>query len=55
MERDSPNQVYFFDQSPSARADRLRKEARRMPSGVRRDELLWRAQQMEGLDLQPSK
>ena len=41
------NQVYRFDQTPSARAQRLRKDARGTPAGVRRDELLRRAQQIE--------
>ena len=47
--QESLNQVYRFDQNPSARAERLRKEARGTPQGVRRDELLRRAQQIEGL------
>lgn len=49
MEQDSANQVFRFDQEPSARAERLRKEARGTPTGVRRDELLRRARQIEGL------
>jgi hypothetical protein len=54
-----------FDQTPSARVKRLRKEARGTPPGVRRDELLRRVQQIENispaqeplasLDLQPPK
>ena len=49
MEQKPLNQIYRFDQNPSARAQRLRKEARGTPHGVRRDELLRRAQQVEGL------
>jgi hypothetical protein len=49
MEQKPLNQIYRFDQNPSARAQRLRKEARGTPHGVRRDELLRRAQQIEGL------
>jgi hypothetical protein len=49
MGQEPLNQVYRFKQSPSARAERLRKEARGTPHGVRRDELLRRAQQIEGL------
>jgi hypothetical protein len=49
MAQEPVNQVYRFDQNPSARAERLRKEARGTPPGVRRDELLRRAQQIEGL------
>jgi hypothetical protein len=47
MDQTSLNQVYRFDQAPSARVERLRKEARGMPLGVRRDELLRSAQQIE--------
>jgi hypothetical protein len=47
MDQASLNQVYRFDQAPSARVERLRKEARGTPPGVRRDELLRRAQQIE--------
>jgi hypothetical protein len=47
MDQASLNQVYRFDQAPSARVERLRKEARGTPPGVRRDELLCRAQQIE--------
>ena len=39
--------VYSFDQSPSAEAERLRKEARGTPAGVKCDQLLHRARQME--------
>lgn len=39
--------VYRFDQSPSAQAERLRREARGTPAGVKRDELLPRALQIE--------
>jgi hypothetical protein len=63
MDDASLNQVFRFDETPSARAERLRKDARGMPAGVRRDELLRRAQQIESassipkplasLDLQP--
>jgi hypothetical protein len=65
MDQASLNQVYRFDQAPSARVERLRKEARGTPPGVRRDELLRRAQQIENispaqepiasLDFQPPK
>jgi hypothetical protein len=41
------DQVYRFDQSPSAQAERLRKEARGTPPGVKRDQLLRRAHQIE--------
>ena len=47
MDQASLNQVYRFDETPSARAERLRKDARGTPAGVRRDELLRRAQQIE--------
>ena len=47
MEQASFNQMYRFDQSPSAQAERLRKEARGTPAGVRRDQLLRRARQIE--------
>jgi len=43
----SPNKIYRFDQTPSARMARLRKEACGTPPGVRRDELLRRAQQID--------
>jgi hypothetical protein len=43
----SPNRIYRFDQTPSARIARLRKEAGGTPPGVRRDELLRRAQQID--------
>lgn len=49
MERSPRNPVYRFDQTPSTQADRLRREARGTPHGVRRDELIRRAQQIEGL------
>jgi hypothetical protein len=49
MNQLSFDQVYRFDQTPSARAERLRKEARGTPPGVRRDELLRRAQQIENI------
>ena len=49
MKQEPANQVYRFDQNPSVRAERLRKEARGTPHGVRRDELLRRARQIEGL------
>ena len=45
--QDPPNQVYRFDQSPKAQAERLRKEARGTPAGVKRDQLLRRARQLE--------
>jgi hypothetical protein len=47
MEQDSVDQIYRLDQSPSAQAARLRKEARGTPPGVRRDQLLRRARQIE--------
>jgi len=47
MERASYDQIHRFDNSPPAKAERLRKEARGTPPGVRRDELLRRAQQIE--------
>lgn len=48
MEEKPPSdEVYRFDQSPSAQAKRLRQEARTAPSGVKRDELLRRAIQIE--------
>ena len=47
MEQDPLNQVYHFNQSPYAQAERLRKEARGTPPGVRRDQLLRRARQIE--------
>jgi len=49
MKQEPANQVYRFDKNPSVRAERLRKEARGTPHGVRRDELLRRARQIEGL------
>ena len=52
MEQEPLNRVYRFDQNPSARAERLRKEARGTPHGVRRDDLLRRAQQIEGLQIE---
>jgi hypothetical protein len=47
MERASYDQVHRFDSSPPAKAERLRKEARGTPPGVRRDDLLRRARQIE--------
>jgi len=47
MEQASFNQIFRFDQSPSAQAERLRKEARGTPPGLRRDQLLRRARQIE--------
>ena len=47
MEQASVNQIYRLDQSTSAQAERLRKEARGTPAGVRRDQLLRRARQIE--------
>jgi hypothetical protein len=65
MNQVSLDQVYRFDQTPSARVKRLRKEARGTPAGVRHAELLRRAQEIENisaaqepivsLDLQPPK
>ena len=43
------HQVHQFDQSLSAQAERLRKEARGTPAGVKRDELLRRARQIESM------
>jgi hypothetical protein len=42
-------QVYQFDQSPFAQAERLRKEARGTPAGVKREQLLRRARQIESM------
>ena len=47
MEQASLNQIYRFDHNPSAQAERLRKEARGTPLGVRRDQLLRIARQIE--------
>jgi hypothetical protein len=47
MNQELLNEVYRFDQRPSARAVRLRKEARDMPAGVQQDALLRWAQQIE--------
>ena len=47
MEQASLNQIYRFDHNPSAQAERLHKEARGTPPGVRRDQLLRRARQIE--------
>jgi len=47
MGQEPPDQVYRFDQGPSAQAERLRKEARGTPPGVKRDQLLRRARQIE--------
>ena len=47
MNQDPLNEVYRFDQRPSARAERLRKEARGMPPGVQQDALLRWAQHIE--------
>jgi hypothetical protein len=41
------DQVYRFDECPSAQAERLRKQARGTPPGVKRDQLLRRARQIE--------
>lgn len=41
------DKVYRFDESPVPRAERLRKEARGTPAGVKRDELLRRALRIE--------
>jgi hypothetical protein len=41
------DQVYRFDERPFAQAERLRKEARGTPPGVKRDQLLRRARQIE--------
>jgi hypothetical protein len=42
-------QVYQFDQSPFAQAELLRKEARGTPAGVKREQLLRRARQIESM------
>ena len=47
MEPEPRDKVYRFDESPAARAERLRKEARGTPAGVKRNELLRRALQIE--------
>lgn len=47
MNQDPLSEVYRFDQTPSARAKRLRKEARGMPPGVQQDALIRWAQQIE--------
>ena len=47
MEQASLNQIYRFDHNPSAQAEWLRKEARGTPLGVRRDQLLRIARQIE--------
>ena len=47
MEQQPRDKVYRFNESPAARAQRLRKEARGTPAGVKRDELLLRALQIE--------
>ena len=47
MELEPRDKVYRFDESPAARAQRLRKEAGGTPAGVKRDELLRRALQIE--------
>jgi hypothetical protein len=47
MVQEPHDKVYRFDQSLAARAERLRKEARGTPAGVKRDELLRRALQIE--------
>jgi hypothetical protein len=50
MEQDRHDKIYRFDQSPTAQAERLRKEARGTPAGVKRDELLRRALQIENAE-----
>ena len=47
MAQEPLDKIYRFDQSPSAQAERLRKEARGTPAGVKRDQLLRRARQVE--------
>jgi hypothetical protein len=48
MDQQRPrDHLYQFDLSPSAQAERLRKEARGTPPGVKRDQLLRRAMQFE--------
>jgi hypothetical protein len=48
MDQQRPrDRLYQFDLSPSAQAERLRKEARGTPPGVKRDQLLKRATQYE--------
>jgi len=48
------NEVYCFDQTPSARVERLRKEAAAMPPGVQQDALLRWAQQIESTSVMVS-
>ena len=47
MDQEPRDKVYRFNDSPAARAGRLRKEARGTPAGVKRDALLRRALQIE--------
>ena len=47
MEQSSSNPAYRLDQTAFAQAEGLRKEARGTPPGVKRDQLLRRAQQLE--------
>ena len=49
MEQERLDKIYRFNDSPTARAERLRKEARGTPAGVKRDELLRRALQIENV------
>lgn len=49
MDREHDN-VYRFDQGPAAQAARLRKEARGTPPGVKRDQLLRRAADIERVE-----
>ena len=46
MAQEPLDKIYRFDLSPSAQAERLRKEARGTRPGVKRDQLLRRATQM---------
>ncbi|KRR17807.1 hypothetical protein CQ14_37580 [Bradyrhizobium lablabi] len=48
MQQEQRDKVYRFDQSPTAQAERLRKEARGgTPAGIKRDQLLRGALQFE--------
>ena len=47
MGREPRDSVYQFDKSPMAQVERLRKEARGTPAGVKRDQLLRTALQIE--------
>jgi hypothetical protein len=44
MVQEPRDKVYRFNEGPAAQAERLRKEARGTPAGVKRDALLGRVQ-----------